>query len=104
MSVTTTKHLELEIHRLRAENSRLRAALRANSRHAHRIQRAYDAALLIATWHCGFLPTSRRECMARGMAQRQWENGIALLRLARVVTPRGWAVHDLAAIAPALDR
>lgn len=99
-----TKHLELELLRLREENSRLRKALRINGRHSRRIQRAYDAALLLATWHVGHLPTSRDFARTMGMPQRQWENGMALLRLARVVNGRRWRVHDLAAIEYALQR
>jgi len=91
------------VQRLRQECNRLRSALRQNSRHSQRIRRAQDAALLLATWHVAYLPTSRAECMARGMAQRQWENGMALLRLARVHDGRAWRVHDLTTIAQALD-
>lgn len=98
-------HLLIELERLREENRKLRAALRVNGRHGRRIQRAYDAALLLATWHCAYLPTTRAYAMAQGMAQRQWENGIALLRLARVCDQAGrWKCHDLAVIEKALNR
>lgn len=100
----TTKHLELEIVRLRAECNRLRSALRLNSRHAQRIRRAQDAALQLAVWHCAFLPTSRQFAMAHGMTQRTWENAMALLRLGRIHDGRVWRVHDLAAIGPAIER
>lgn len=99
-----SKHLELELLRLRAENTKLRKALRENGRHARRIQRAFDAALLIATWHVGYLETSRDFARAQGMAQRQWENGMALLRLARVINGRRWRTHDLPTIERALQR
>jgi hypothetical protein len=99
-----SKHLELELLRLREENAQLRKALRINGRHARRIQRAYDAALLLATWHVGHLDTSRDFARAMGMPQRQWENGMALLKLARVVNGRRWRVHDLATIERALQR
>ena len=100
----TSKHLEVELLRLRDENSRLRSALRINGRHARRIQRAYDCALLLATWHVGFLDTSRDFAKSQGMAQRQWENGVALLRLARVVNGRRWRTHDMPTIERALQR
>jgi hypothetical protein len=100
----TTKHLEVEIERLRGENAQLRKALRINGRHSRRIQRAYDSALLLASWHVGFLDVSRDFARAQGMAQRQWENGIALLKLARVIKGRRWRVHDLSAIEGALRR
>jgi hypothetical protein len=99
-----SKHLEIELLRLREENTQLRKALRINGRHARRIQRAYDAALLLATWHVGFLPTSRGFAKSQGMPQRQWENGIALLKLARVVNGQRWRVHDMPTIERALRR
>jgi hypothetical protein len=100
----TTKHLEVELLRLRDENARLRKALRINGRHARRIQRSYDCALLLATWHVGFLDTSRDFAMSCGMSQRGWENGMALLKLARVVSQQRWRVHDIATIERALLR
>jgi hypothetical protein len=98
-------HLLVEIKRLRTENRRLRSALKINGRHARRIQRAYDAALLLAQWHCAYLPTSREFAKSNGMAQRQWQNGIALLRLARVVDLAGrWHCHDLPTIEQRIER
>ena len=98
-----SKHLELEVLRLREENSQLRKALRINGRHARRMQRAYDAALLLATWHVGFLDPSRDFAKSKGMPQRQWENGMALLKLARVVNGQRWKAHDMATIDRALQ-
>lgn len=101
----STDHIAIEVARLRAENNRLRQALRQNSRYARRIQRSQDAALQLALWHVGYLATTRAECMSRGLGQRQWENGITLLRLARVVDQAGrWRVHDLATIQAAIDK
>lgn len=100
----TNKHLELELLRLRDENSRLRKALRVNGRHARRIQRAYDAALLLATWHVAHLPSSRQFAMGMGMSQRTWENATALLKLARVVGGQSWKAHDVATIERALQK
>jgi hypothetical protein len=98
------KHLELELRRLQAENARLRAALKENGRHARRISRAHDAALLLATWHIGYLPTSRDYAMANGMPQRQWQNAMALLKLAHLVDQVGrWLCHDLPSISARLD-
>lgn len=99
-----SKAQELEILRLREENTRLRKALRINGRHARRIQRAYDCALLLAQWHVARLPTIRQFAMQHGMAQRQWENAITLLRLARVCDQVGrWKYHDLPNISNRLD-
>lgn len=100
----TTDHMALELDRLRAENRRLRRRLREQSRHAERMRRAYSAALLLAQLHVGYQPTSRKLARRFGLTQRQWENGMALLRLARVVNARQWAVHDMATIEAALQR
>jgi hypothetical protein len=97
-------HLLVELRRLQTENRKLRAALKINGRHARRIKRAYDAALLLAQWHCAYLPTSREFAKSNGMAQRQWQNGITLLRLARVVDLAGrWHCHDLPTIERKLE-
>jgi hypothetical protein len=100
----TSNHLELELLRLREENRKLRAALRINGRHARRIRRAHDCALLLAQWHLAYLPTNRQFAMQNGMPQRQWQNAMALLKLARVCDQRGrWRYHDLPSIAARLD-
>lgn len=99
-----TDHLLLELKRLQAENAKLRAALKANGRHARRISRAHDAALLLATWHLAYLPTSREFAAQNGMGQRQWQNAMALLKLAKIVDVRGrWLLHDLDTISAKLD-
>lgn len=100
----TTDHMALELDRLREEVARLRRRLREQSRHAERMRRAYSAALLLAQLHVGYQPTSRKLARRLGLTQRQWENGMALLRLARIVTRSGWAVHDLPTIEAALQR
>jgi len=98
------RYLELEIRRLQIENKTLRAALKLNGRHARRIRRAADCALLLATWHVAHLPTTRAFAAGQGMAQRQWQNACALLKLARITDQRGrWLIHDLATISAKLD-
>lgn len=102
--MATDKHLQLEIDRLKYENAKLRKALKVNGRHARRLQRAYDTALLLATWHVAHLPVSRAFARSHGVGQRSWENAIALLRLARVVHRQTWRMHDIATIERALAR
>lgn len=98
------KRLLVELQRLRAENVRLRSALRENGRHARRISRAHDVALLLASWHIAYLPTTRDYAAAHAVPQRQWQNGMALLKLARVVDAAGrWLCHDLPSISAKLD-
>jgi len=100
----SSNHLEIEIARLQAENKKLRAALKINGRHSRRISRAHDCALLLATWHIAYLPTSREFAAQNGMAQRQWQNAMALLKLRRIIDVRGrWLCHDLPTIAAKLE-
>jgi hypothetical protein len=100
----TDQHIVVELRRLQTENRKLRAALKLNGRHARRIQRAHDVALLLTQFHVAHLPTCREFAMQNGVAQRQWQNGITLLRLARVCDLAGrWHVHDLTAISAKLD-
>jgi len=99
-----SNHLLVELKRLQAENAKLRTALKINGRHARRISRAHDCALLLATWHIAYLPTSREFAAQNSMPQRQWQNAIALLKLGRIVDPRGrWRCHDLPTISARLD-
>lgn len=99
------EHLRIENDRLRRQNAQLRHALRLqNGRHAKRVDRAFEAALLLAELHCAFLDTARRPATVGTLTQRQWTNGMALLRLARVVHGRRWRLHDLASIEERLER
>jgi hypothetical protein len=100
----TDQHIVVELRRLQTENRKLRAALRINGRHARRVQRAHDVALLLGQWHLAHLPTCREFAREHGIAQRQWQNAMALLKLARVVDQAGrWHVHDLPSISAKLD-
>jgi hypothetical protein len=97
-------HLLVELRRLQTENRELREALRINGRHARRIRRAHDCALLLGQWHIAHLPTCREFAMQNGMAQRQWQNAMALLKLGRVCDQAGrWRYHDLPSISAKLD-
>ena len=94
----TERHLEYEIARLRSQNAELRRRLHLNGHHARRIERAYEIALLLAGFHVAYQSTSRAYALSQGISQRSWEGAVALLRLARVVNGRRWAVNDLAGI------
>lgn len=98
-------HMAVELARLQVENAQLREALRVNGRYARRLQRAKDAALQMGLWHIAYLETTRAACVERGMPWRQFENGLAMLRLARCVDGRGrWRLHDLTGIQAAIDK
>lgn len=102
--MTTSKLLKLEVLELKEENARLRKALRENGRHAKRILRAHKTAMQLAVLHIGFQPTNRKHAKQRGISQRQWQNAVALLRLARVCDGSGrWKIHDLPSISNRLD-
>ena len=46
--IQANTYLQLEIAELKAENTRLRKKLKENSRHARRVEKAYQDALLLA--------------------------------------------------------
>lgn len=99
------RYLELENADLRRENGRLRHKLADERHHPRRIERARDDALLLAMWKGAGIHPSRRFAVAQGMTERQWENAIALLRLARVLTGnRRWVTKDAAIIEQRLER
>ena len=99
MNHPTWMHLQVENERLRAENARYRQSLElTDGRHINRVRRAYVAALAMAKLHVGYLDTSRETVQAAGLTQRQWENGRALLSMARVLDGRRWMCHDLPSI------
>lgn len=93
------RYLELENTKLRAEAAQLRKKLGENSRHAKRIDRAYNDALLMAMWRAGGIIPSRDYTKLQGMSQNRFQNACALLKMARVIVRhRHWAVRDLAII------
>jgi hypothetical protein len=92
-------YLQVDNLKLKQENTRLRKALRENSRHARRIEKAYDDALLLATFYSAGIIPSRRYARLKGLSQNRWENSVALLKMARVVERhRRWVVGELEAI------
>lgn len=93
------RYLELENTKLRAEAAQLRKKLGENSRHAKRLDRAYNDALLMAMWRAGGIIPSRDYTKLQGFSQNRFQNATALLKMARVIVRhRHWAVKDLAII------
>lgn len=100
------RYLQLENKQLQAENARLRKKLRETSRHAERIRKAKDDALLLASFINGGIIPSLRYARTHQMSRRQWQNAIALLRLAGVVKAHpgyGWLYQSLAEIEWRID-
>ena len=97
--VQLTRYKDQEIRELKAENTALRKRLGEKSRHARRVARAYQDALLLATWRAAHIPPSRSYAAHHKISQRRWENAIGLLRLARVITGhRRWVTTDLSLV------
>jgi hypothetical protein len=93
------RYLQIEWDKARAENTRLRKALAENGRHARRIEKAYEDALLLATLYSAGIIPSRRYARLQNMKQNRWQNAVALLKLARIITrQRHWVTADLAPI------
>ena len=92
-------YLQIELTKAKSEATKLRKALGENGRHARRIQKAYEDALLLAGWRQAGIIPSRRYALQYGLTQPRWENAIGLLRLARVVSRhRFWEITELAVI------
>lgn len=97
-------YLEIENSQLRADNARLRNVLAERDGHARRIKRAHQDALLLALWAGAGIPPSRRFAGRHKMSERRWENAVALLRMARILTGnRRWATRDAAIIEARLE-
>ena len=93
------RYLQIELEKARAEATRLRKALGENSKHARRVDKAYEDALLLATFYVAGILPSRRFARIQGISQNRWENALALLKMARVVERhRKWVMQDLATI------
>src|SRR6266540_4745976 len=92
---TIIRTLTIKNHKLQAENGRLRNTLTIRDAHTRRVQQARDDALLLAMWASAGISPSRRFASLQNMSQRRWENAIALLRMARVLTGnRRWLTRD----------
>lgn len=99
-----TRYREQEIRELRAENAQLRKKLGETGRHARRVEKAYQDALLLAKWRAVHISPSRDFAAYHKISQRRWQNATALLRLARVLDgSRVWKITDLAVIEQRLD-
>lgn len=104
-AVTAIRYLELENEQLRRDVGRLAKRLAEEGHHVRRVAQARQDAELLALWAGAGLHPSRRLALRYGLTQRRWENAIALLRLARILTGnRRWGTRDPAVIAQRLDR
>lgn len=88
--------LQLELARARAEATALRKRLGEQSRHPKRIERAYEAALLLAFWRSVGIKPSRRFAATYQISQHRWQDALALLRMARLIHGKSrWPALDL---------
>ena len=91
--------LELELAKVKAEAAQLRKKLGENGRHPKRVQNAKEDAILLATIKIAGVHPSRRLAVTLGMSESRWNNAVALLKLARVITRSyHWEVSDLPTI------
>lgn len=65
------RYLELKNAKLRAEAAQLRKKIGENSRHARRVNKAYDDALLLAMWKAAVIHPSRDYAHIQGMSQNR---------------------------------
>lgn len=97
------RELEHEVAKLQAENTRLRKQAQETNRHARRVMQGFEDAVKLAALHVSFQSTSREAAGDLGITQRRWENARALLKLAGVMTPRVWKIHDMREIEGRLE-
>lgn len=91
--------LESQLRVANAEIAKLRRRLNESGAHGKRLDRAYSDALLLASLHVGFQPTSRRAALELvAISRNRHQNAVALLRLARVHDGAEFLHHDLATI------
>jgi hypothetical protein len=75
-----------------------------NSKHAKRINRAYEDALLFAMWRVSGIMPSRDYAKKQGISQNRYMNALTLLKMARVVVRHHtWEIKDLAVIEQRLN-
>lgn len=99
------RYLQLENEQVKRDAAALRKKLAETSAHARRVERAYQDALLLATWYAGGIAPSRRFAALHGMTQRRWQNACGLLRMGRILNrSRHWTTTDLATIERRLER
>lgn len=102
--IQASRYLQLENAELKAENARLRKKVQETGRHARRVEQAYKDALLLASFAEVRIYPSRAYAAYHRIGQRRWQNAIALLRMARVISGRRtWTVTDIATIGTRLD-
>ena len=90
-------YLQIELAKAKTEATKLRKALRENSRRAKIIDRAYEDALLMVFWRSMGIRPSRRFSAQYEITQSRWEHGLALLRVARLITGKSrWVAADTA--------
>ena len=93
------RYLQVELAKAKAEAAYLRKHLKVSNRHAKRVGRAYEDALLLASWRAAGILPSRSYARRFGMTQNRWESATALLKMARIIQrQRAWATEDLALI------
>src|SRR5215212_1394846 len=93
------RYLQVELAKAKAEAAHLRKQLNVSNRHAKRIDKAYEDALLLATWRSTGIIPSRTFARKQGFTQNRWENAVALLKVARVIQrQRHWVMDDVGLI------
>ena len=99
------RYLKIELTKARTEAAELRKKLQLNSRHAKRVDKAYEDALLLAIWHVSGIVSSRSYARRYGITQNRWESALGLLRMARIVVRRRhWVANDLSLIEVRLSK
>lgn len=107
---STIDRLQDELRTLKLINRKLWRRVAEDGRHGRRVRRAHTDAMHIVALGIGYgvLLPSRAMVGEHGISQRRWENAIALMRMARLVTLRpgrgyAWATGDVGTITARID-
>ena len=68
---TQLRYLQLELAKAQAEAAQLRKKLHLSNRHAKRIEKAYEDALLLALWQASGIIPSRAYAKRFGLTQNR---------------------------------
>jgi len=96
---TQSRYLRIELTKAQTEAAQLRKQLKLSNRHGKRVDKAYEDALLLATWYAAAIIPSRAYARRFNLTQNRWQNAIALLKMARIIQrQRHWVTADLSLI------
>ena len=101
------ERLQVNLATVQSENRRLRR-MTTNGKQGNIAHRANADARQLVVWRFANYTISRRQCRNYGLSERRWQWGVAMLRLANIVTLNGsvddFAIEDFDQCVAAIDK